>query len=174
MGNIVQKFIYNVSTVAPLSFIFALVWYLQKETLKVPLISIAVGIVLIVLFSVSFSYGKTHIAPIIIRTNDISPYDGWVVLYVLSYALPFASMAIKDFDVTICAILGVILAVVAPYVNTSIPNPLLWVKQYHFYQVSGEHGMSGYTVISKRKLRRSKDLGTVNRIFDFLLLDTGR
>lgn len=174
MGNVVQKFIYNVSTVAPLSFIFALVWYLQKQTIKVSLISVAFGIILIVLFSISFSYGNTHVAPIIIRTNEISPYDGWVVLYLISYALPFASMALKDFDVTICALIGVLLSVVAPYVNTSIPNPMLWVKGYHFYQVSGEHGISGYTLISKRKLRKSKDLKTVNRIFEFLLLDTGR
>ena len=61
MGNVVQKFIYNVSTVAPLGFIFALVWFLQKQTIKVSLISVAVGIILIVLFSISFSYGNTHV-----------------------------------------------------------------------------------------------------------------
>lgn len=174
MENIVQKFIYNVSTVAPLSFIFALVWYLQKQTIKVPLISVTFGIVLIVLFSISFSYGKKHVAQINIRAIEISPYDGWVVLYLLSYALPFASMALKNFDVTICALIGITLAIIAPYVNTSIPNPLLWVKRYHFYHISTENGISGYTLICKRKLRKSKDLRTVNRIFEFLLLDAGR
>lgn len=28
----------------------------------------------------------------------------------------------------------------APCVNTAIPNPILFLRGYHFYQISGEHG----------------------------------
>lgn len=174
MGNYIQRAIYNFSTVSPLCFVFAVVWYMQNKTLKIPLVCFSVGVALIICFAISFSYAKKHLAPITIRASDIAPYDGWVLAYILTYLLPFASIVIKDFNVIVCTIITAILAVVAPFLNTAIPNPLLFAKGYHFYQISAEQGVSCYTLISKQKLRKAKDLKTVNRIFDFLLLDTRR
>ena len=75
MGNILQRLIYNLSAIAPLCFICALVWYWQKKTMEIPCIAIGIGIALIILFMISFAYGKKHLAPIKIRTSDIAPYD---------------------------------------------------------------------------------------------------
>lgn len=174
MGNILQRLIYNLSVAAPLCFIFALVWYWQKKTRGIPCIAICVGIVLVILFMISFAYGKRHFAPIIIRTNDIAPYDSWVIVYIITYMFPFASLAIKDFNLIICVIIAGVLVMVAPCVNTAIPNPILFLQGYHFYQVSGEHGISGGVLISRRRLRKAKDVKTVNRIFDYLFLDAER
>lgn len=174
MGNKLQRFIYNLSAAAPLCFIFALVWYWQKKTIYIPCIAICIGSILVTLFMISFAYGKRHLAPIIIRTSDISPHDGWIVVYIITYIFPFASLALKDFNMIICIVIAGALIVVAPCVNTVIPNPILFFQGYHFYQVSGEHGISGGILISKRKLRKAKDVKTVNRIFDFLFLDTER
>lgn len=81
MANNLQKLIYNLSAISPLCFVFAVLWYIQKQTLIVPIICAGIGIILILCLAVSFSYGKKHIAPIIIRVTDISPHDGWVVAY---------------------------------------------------------------------------------------------
>lgn len=172
MGNGLQRFIYNLSAAAPLGFIFAFVWYWQKKTIYIPCISICIGSILIIFFMISFAYGKRHFAPIIIRTSDISPYDGWIILYIITYLFPFSSLAIKDFNMVIFMGIIAALIVAAPYVNTAIPNPLLFFLGYHFYQLSAEHGISSGVLISKRKLRKAKDVKTVNRIFDFLFLDT--
>lgn len=172
MGNYIQRIIYNFSTVSPLCFVFAVVWYMENKTLKVPLICFFIGVALIICFAISFSYAEKNLAPITIRTSDIAPYDGWVIAYILTYMLPFASIVIEDFNLIVCIIIATILAIFAPFLNTAIPNPLLFVKGYHFYQISAEQGVSCYTLISKQKLRKAKDLKTVNRIFDFLLLDT--
>lgn len=174
MGNKLQQLIYSVSAAAPLCFFFALVWYWQKKTIEIPCIIISIGIVLIILFMISFAYGKKHLAPIVIRTNDIVPYDNWVIMYIVTYLFPFASLAIRDFDLIICAIIGGVLIFAAPCINTAIPNPILFFQGYHFYQISSEHGVSGYVLISRRRLRRAKDVKRVNRIFDFLLLDAER
>lgn len=174
MGNRLQRFIYNLSAAAPLCFIFALVWYWQKKTIHIPCIAIGIGSILIILFMTSFAYGKSHLAPIIIRTSDISPHDGWIIVYIITYIFPFASLAIKDFNMIICVVIAGVLIVAAPCVNTAIPNPILFFQGYHFYQVSGEHGISGGVLISKRKLRKAKDVKTVNRIFEFLFLDIER
>lgn len=172
--NNLQKLIYNLSAASPICFVFAVIWYIQKKTYIVPAICVGGGIFLTVLFSVSFSYGLKHLAPISIRTSDISPNDSWIVLYIFTYMLPFASMVIDDFNLIICGIIAFLVASAAPFVNSAIPNPLLSIKKYHFYQVSGENGISGYVLISKRKYRKKQDLKYVNRMFDFLLIDAER
>ena len=149
MGNISQRLIYNLSAAAPLCFIFALVWYWQKKTRDISCIAICIGIILVILLMISFAYGKRHFAPIIIRTNDIAPYDSWVIVYIITYMFPFASLAIKDINLIICVIIAGVLIVAAPCVNTAIPNPILFLRGYHFYQVSGEHGISGSVLISR-------------------------
>lgn len=170
MPNSIQKLIYNASAAAPICFVFAVVWIIQKRTFVVPFICTGLGILIVFLFEKSFSYGKKNLAPIVIRTSGISPHDGWVVAYIITYLFPFTSVVIKEFDLIICSIIMFLIALCAPFVNTAIPNPLLSLQKYHFYQIDSENGIS-YTLISKRRFRKKQDLKQVNRLFDFLLID---
>ena len=172
MANIIQRFIYNLSAVSPLCFVFAFVWYVQEGTIVVPIISAIVGITLIVLFVWSFSYGKRHLAPIQIRTSEVKAYDSWIVAYIISYLLPFANIVISDFNLIICTSLGFLIAIVLSFMNSAIPNPLLSLRKYHFYQVSTDNALSEYVFITKRRLRGTKQVKNVKRMADFLLLDT--
>lgn len=171
MANGFQKFIYNLSVVSPIFIVFALVWYIQKKSWYVSIVCIGVAIILILSMLWSFSYGKKHLAPIQIRTNEISPSDGWLVVYVLTYMLPFANMVIDDFNIYVCSLIAIIIALITAHVNTAIPNPVLFCLGYHFYSVGAENGISGYVLISKRKLRSKRALKKVNRFFEFVLLD---
>ena len=76
MANGLQKIIYNMSVASPILVVFALVWYIQKKSWTIPIICVVVAVVLILCMLKSFSYGKKHLAPIQIRTSDISPSDG--------------------------------------------------------------------------------------------------
>ena len=174
MGNKFQKIIYNFSAIVPLCLIFSIVWYIQNGTWTIPIVLVSSGIGLIVMFICSFKYGKRNLAPLQIITNDLSPCDGWLIAYVISYMLPFANIVIDDFNLWVCGIIALIMTVSIPFVNTAMPNPLLFIKGYHFYQISTENGVSGYILISKRKLRRKQDVKNIKRIFEFLLLDVGR
>jgi hypothetical protein len=174
MANKVQRFIYNLSSAAPLAFVFALVWYQQYKTVRIPIVFVGIGLVLIVLLYLSFAYGKLHIASIAIRTTNISPNDGWVVVYIIAYLVPFASIALEDFDLKVSAIIALGLILILPFVNSAIPNPLLFIRGYHFYSISAENGISNYILISKRSLRNSQHLKSVQRIFEYLLLDMER
>ena len=109
---------------------------------------VTVCLLLVVTFAVSFSYGTRHLAPISIRTNDISPNDSWFVVYIFTYLLPFASIVIDDFELSICGPVAIIILLAAPFINSAIPNPFLFAKRYHFYQISGENGISGYVLLS--------------------------
>ena len=80
-------------------------------------------------------------------------------------------MIIDDLNLTVCFVVALAIAIIAAHVNTAIPNPILFFQRYHFYSVGAENGISGYILISKRKLRKKQDLKAVNRVFEFLLLD---
>lgn len=172
MANMAQKFIYNITTSVPLLIVFSIAWYLQTGDYKVSIAFIIVAIILLVLFIISFSYAKKHLAPIPIRVNDISPNDGWIIGYIISYLLPLCSIAFEEFTILLLSIISLAIILILPLCNSSIPHPLLFFAKYHFFQVSGEHGASGYVLISKRKLRRNQDLKTVYRIFEFMLIDS--
>ena len=172
MANNLQKFIYNLSAVSPLCFTFAILWYIQKQTLIVPAVCVCLGAFLILCFTRSFLYAKKHVASVMIRVTDVSPKDGWIVAYIISYILPIASMAIDDFDVIVCGIIAATLLVIIPFVNFATPNPLLFISGYHFYEISAENGISGYLLICKRSLRNAKHVTMVKRVFEFLLIDS--
>lgn len=171
MANKLQKLIYNFSVASPLLIVFSLVWFIQKQTWMVPLICVIIAGALIILELYSFSYGKKHLAPIIIRTTRITPSDGWVMVYIISYILPFASLVIDDFNILVIGLVCLAIVVVAAFAIDAIPNPILLLKKYHFYSLGAENGISGYILLSKRKLRKKQDIKTVYRVFEFLLLD---
>ncbi len=171
MPNFLQRCIYTFSAATPLCIIFAIVWGIQKKTLVVPIICVVVSAILVISFTASFSYFKKNLPPIAIRINNFSAHDAWFVTYLISYMLPFASIVLKGFSLILAATIAFAIIVVAPFVNSAIPNPLLFCKHYHFYCVDIENGMSGCVLISKRKLRNKREIKYVNRIFEFLLLD---
>ena len=80
MGNGLQKMIYNLSAASPILFVFSVIWLIQKKTWILPAICVVLGIGIIFVFAKSFSYGLKNLAPIQIRTSDISPNDGSDIL----------------------------------------------------------------------------------------------
>lgn len=171
MPNIFQKIIYNCSATSPILLAFSIAWVVQEKTYIVPIVSCGVAIALMIAFWISFNYAKKHLANISIRTADISPCDGWIVVYIITYLVPFANVVIGEYNIFISSVIVILVVVCAPFVNGAIPNPLLFARGYHFYQVSTEHGIN-YMLISKRKFRKKQDLNRINRIFEFLLLDS--
>ena len=171
MPNLLQKFIYNFSAGAPLFLVLAYVWWTEKMTKTVPIICVLSFSVLVISFVISFKYCKGNLPPTYTRVNDIAPHDAWIVVYLISYVMPFASLALVDLDIILSSIIAIGIIVIAPFINSAIPHPLLYFRGYHFYQVSVKHGISGIVLISKRKLRNAKEIKYTCRIFEFLLLD---
>ena len=174
MANTLQKIIYNLSAISPLCFIIAVIWYAQKHTLIVPAVCMGIGIVLILCLAVSLSYAKKHLAPIIINVTNISPHDVWVVVYFVFYMIPCASIVIEDFNIVIYGIFVAIFVVIVSFTNLAIPNPVLMWRGYHFYKISAGNGISGYLFVTNRQIRKAKDITTIKRFSDFLLIDTER
>ena len=174
MPNNLQAMIYKFSAVTPVAFIFALVWLKEKGTWLIPVISAGVGGILIILFAVSFKYAKAHVAPIAINVTEITPADKWFFAYVISYMIPFASIAISSFNPWITLAVSLLLVLALAMMNSPFPNPLLYVRGYHFFAVSAENGVKEYVLISKQRLRNTNQIKTVKRLFEYLLYDERR
>ena len=170
MPNFLQKWIYNLSAAAPLCLIFAFVWWSEYGTWLVSLICVIVSVVLLMAFKVSFAYYKRNLPPITIRINEIAPHDSWIVAYIISYILPFASITLSDFNPFLSGAIAITIIVIAPFVNSAVPNPLLFASGYHFFQVKSEHG-ANYVLISRRRIRNGKEVKRIQRIFEFLLME---
>lgn len=170
MPNFLQKWIYNLSAASPLCVIFAIVWWIEYSSWIVPIICIFFSIILILVFRFSFVYCKQNLPPISIRISELSPYDAWIVAYIVSYIVPFASVALNDLDPILSGMIAIAIIVIAPFVNSAIPNPLLFMCGYHFFQIKSEHG-SSYILISKRKIRNAKNVKHIQRIFEYLLME---
>lgn len=173
MPNILQKTLYNVSAAAPLLVMFSIAWRLQGGPVTASVILIVIALALIIMFAFSFQYSKRALPPVGIRIEEFSPHDGWIVAYIISYILPFASVVIKDFNTYLSGAIAIAILAIAPFVNSALPNPLLCFCGYHFYLLKTGHGAADMLLISKRKMRSKKEIKHVQRVFEFLLIDKG-
>ena len=172
MANKLQKLLYNLSAGSPVLIVFSIVWYFQKKTIQVPLVCGGIAVVLILLFYLFYWYGKANCARIQVRVVSIIPEDNKLLVYLSTYILPFASMAIPKYNVVLFAVIALAIIVAAEAMNDGMPHPLLYCIGYHFYSLGTENGMS-YCLISRKKLRRKQDVRLVYRLFDYLLLEAG-
>ena len=173
MANSIQRFIYHIANAVPLAIMTAVVWYIQKKTIFIPTCIIGTTIIVVFLFVVSYNHVKNNCQAIKIRASSISSKDGWIVAYILSYCLPFASLVLSDYNVMIFAIIAIIGLIFLMISVSAIPNFLLFISGYHFYEISTEEtGVSDYLLISKRKrLRNKTEIQLVLRPFERILID---
>lgn len=171
MANTIQKLLYFFSAISPVCITFSVVWIIQGKGIMFPAILVSTSVIGVVLFIVSFRYGYKNIAPMTIRVTDVSTGDLWILGYVFSYLLPLGNMVIAEWNLFILAGISLIIGVVITFINSAIPNPLLFFSGYHFYNLTTENGISSYILISKKKIRNKKDIKAVGRIFEFLLIE---
>lgn len=188
MANKFQKFLFNLSTMSPLVFIPALVYWIEQdvpplingETEKLQLVPQSISLVIIMLVSVFFSlYSlffvracRRYLEPIPIAIDTISSNDAWVVAVILSYALPAASFVFEDNNLHITGAIVVILLLILAISNVIFPNPLLMLGKYHFYKITNVDGGGEICLLSMRASIVNRD--SVLKIicaFDYLAIE---
>ena len=174
MTNAIQRIIYYISNTVPLLLMTGLVWYIQNKTLIVPLVMFAVALFITTVFAICFAYGKNNCSIKLINVSSISSKDNWILAYIITYLFPFAHLVISDYNTVLLVSAGLILALVIVPAILALPNILLFVGGYHFYEIgTDDTGISDYLLISKRKRIRNKtEIKTVFRVFEKLLMDT--
>lgn len=173
MANTLQRTIYHMANLVPLMLMSAFIWYVQNKTCLVSGILVVVSVTVIVVFSLCFSYHKNNCSIKNINITSIASKDIWFVAYVIVYISPFAKILISDFNFAILVLVVLILALVLIMSNIALPNFLLFMVGYHFYEVKSDStGISDYLLISRQKrIRNKSDVRQVRRVFEKLLID---
>ena len=173
MANWAQRVIYHLSNAVPLAVMTALAWYLKYKTWIIPFILFGVAACISIIFALCFTYGKNNCSIKQINATKIITKDSWIIAYILAYLLPFANLVISDYNiVSLMVVVLMLLLVIIPAIF-ALPNILLFICGYHFYELETETGIGDYLVISKRKrIRNKSEIKNVMRVFEKLMVDT--
>lgn len=187
MANKLQKLLFNLSTMSPLVLIFAIVYWLEKDikvfseqenTIQINIAAIA--LIIIMLISISFAFYSTwfvkachkKLERIPIGIDSIVPHDTWVIVVLLSYALPAAGVVFKDLNLYISIVVILFWVLFLAISNTILPNPLLMLQGYHFYKITTIDGSSDIFLLSKRKSIQNRNaVNTVMTAFHYLAIE---
>lgn len=171
MLNRFQKLLYYLSVGSPILIVFAIVLFIRKETLVLPILLVVLALILIVLFQASFNYAIKKLPNMPVKTLEISCDDGWLVMYLISYLFPLVSLPFSDnFVIITMVILSVGLIIVLTFTDYVSPHPILFMFGYHFYKLNVEGAQNNLRLISKQRLRKASDVKTVRRMFELLLI----
>lgn len=187
MANKLQKLLFNLSTMSPLVLIFTIVYWLEKEVKvfseqenKTQINFSAVALMIIILTSISFAFYsiwfvKTchkKLERIPIGIDSIVPHDTWVIVVLLSYALPAAGVVFKDLNLYISIVVILFWVLFLALSNTILPNPLLMLQGYHFYKITTIDGSSDIFLLSKRKSIQNRNaVNAVMTAFHYLAIE---
>lgn len=189
MANKVQKFAFNLSTLSPILFFYAIVWWLQMgmnsiivENGKINVTPAMVVVTTMGIIGVLYSFYscafvkicRDKLERVTVKATSVEPCDTRVIGVVVTYILPFATFVIKDLDLRVLAICGMIILLLVCCANTVIVNPLLMIRGYHFYELSNIDGGNGFSLISRHeKIGNAQLITSVICAFDYLLIDVG-
>ncbi|MGI6580982.1 MAG: hypothetical protein ACOX1M_01450 [Erysipelotrichaceae bacterium] len=172
MLNFICNLIYKLSALAPMLFVFSMSLLYRESYYYIAICVMVILLLICLVFMVSFSHLMKKISIIEIKVTRITPYDDWIIGYVISNVFPLVSLAINDLNMNVLFIVMLILISTIAITNYPIPNVFLLIRKYHFYRIETENGISDYLLISKRKIRKASDINQVKRIFEYLLLDS--
>ena len=174
MANSLQKFIYNISSVAPIGITFSIVWYAEDANIKWSLILALVSLILIVYEAIFIKIGKRRFSVLKQSFESVENNDIWVLVYILTYIVPFSGLVWEEINWTILSIVAFFIPIILTLANFSIPNPIMFFTGYHYYKAKTQNGVQVFTIISKKKDYRSiQQFGEVRRVFEDLLIDGG-
>lgn len=171
MANKLQKFIYNLSAVAPMGIVFSALLYAEKGKSLLCLVGGCVSLIIIIYEFVFIFLSKKRFPPIIQGFKDVSNNDKLVISYVITYLLPFSSLVVDSINWKLIFPICFVAALIMAFSNFTIPNPMLFLAGYHFYSAKTDNGAQSIVIISKRADYRSADeIKKCRRIFEDLVV----
>lgn len=171
MINKLQKALWILSSGAPMLATFSIAWYITKSTDMISLFFIAISVILIIIAIAIFHSIKTRLSILELRAKKVTQNDKCILAYIVSYLLPFASIAFDKYNPYLFIGIATLVFITALLAHTPTANPLLFLVGYHFYDVETENGIGNYLVISKRNIRNKNELKKIIRVTEYLLID---
>ena len=187
MANKLQRMLFNLSTISPIAFFFNVVWWIQcgykevcTEDGKIRLTVKAIVISVIGIIGLFYAFrsvlivniGRRKLEIVPISVSSIRSNDKLSIIAIVTYVFPFSNLILKDFDVWLTlSIIGIVLLFIV-LSNTVLPNPILMLRGYHFYEVTTVNGSDGISMISKRKsIQDAKTIKKVIILWDYFMVE---
>ncbi len=142
----------------------------MKIQWKIPVLLFAIAVILLIAFNRFFMKAITSLSVMEVSGSDYECIDGRLVAYVVTYMLPFASLALGDVTWVVLGIIILLLMLILVFSDYVAPHPILFFQGFHFYELKIDGLASNYLVVSKKQIRNIKEIKKVSRVFEFLLI----
>ena len=174
MPNCIQRLLYNFSTSSPLYFLYVLCLLIKDAPVTIIVAYLIMGILLIILFLISFWYCKQKLPNIGIKVKACSPNNQNFIWYVYTYILPLAgTLPIPtEWNSKLAELLGLLPLLIFCFLKVNSNNIVMIILGYKFYNVETVDNVSGYLMISTKNIRNTKQIRYVKRFSEYLLIHT--
>lgn len=186
MANRFQKLLFNLSTISPIIFFAAVVWWIQcgnseiiQDNNAIHFTAKAIIISVVGIIGLIFSFysvivvklsNQTEIVPISVAS--VKSKDRMIIGAIASYLLPLANFVFADYILLISIVIAIIAMLALVLTNTVWPNPILILWGYHFYEISNANGSEELPLISTRKsIQNSKTINKVITLWDYFMIE---
>lgn len=187
MANRFQKLLFNLSTVSPLAFFMAIVWWLQcgareitTTTGEIHLSAKSIIISIVGILGLLYAFrsilivriANKKLETVTIGVNSVKSKGNFPIIAIISYVLPFSNLVFGDYNIWFSLSIIAVAMIFLALSNTVWLNPILMLWRYHFYEISNTNGSEELPMISKRKsIQDAKSIKKVITLWDYFMIE---
>jgi hypothetical protein len=165
------RLLFTASSIAPVSFTYAWVAYMQSQP-SVAIWAAALGIIAVDACVLLLAFAQRNIEAFEFAPQTIEAADTESLGFMLLYLLPLFTEQVGNLHWELWVPIIVVFAVIVGTGHGYHFNPLLGLAQWHFYKVTSSDGVT-YVLITKKHLRTAAGHLKVGQLTDYMLLDLG-
>lgn len=168
-GSWLANFLLALTAFAPASFIYGVVWFIERDTFGV-IVCILTGLSMVVVCCVIVRKLKKDLQTLPYHAIEVEPADNEILAYLIVYMFPLITneYSTDNWVVWIGVAIAISLLVAKAYGNQF--NPVLTALGWHYFKVTDKDGRTSI-LITKNKMYSPKDVIPVGKITEYVLLD---
>lgn len=170
MINRLQKGIWILSISTPIWIGFSISWWISKKTWFPSLIALIVATILAVGVALIYKNVVKRLSTIHVNVKKVTQNDRPVIVFMISYLLPFGSIAFEKYNPMIFLGFAALVYLVMIFSNSLSTNPLFFLLGFHFYDIECENGVGNYLLMTKKTIRNKDEIIAVSRITEYFLI----
>lgn len=171
MANLLQKVLLSLSITSPVVICIGIVNLIQRNKLLISISLIVVGVIFSLYYLLFIHVCKNKLSVTPIMVGEISPNDGWNIVYIVTYISPFTNIVFEQYNIYFSLVVALIIAVILIFSNTTYANPIILLFGYHSYKIKDVSGNSDKLLLCRKKHVKTISVKNVYTVFDTLLIN---
>ena len=155
---------------APILITYSFVLWLDNKPWDKIMYTFAIAVLLIVICIAVLSIAKKQLQIVDFPVTSIKTADGEVLGFLITYLIPFTTLASDDINQTVLLFIFGLFILVIWSTNSYHINPLLTILGYHFYEVTTVNNIT-FLLITKRHLRNTANIKKVVHLTEYMVFD---